>query len=86
MANSVRLCIDTECFMHFSNVLFSKESTIIKTVVCLGIYLYTYKTLIVLIDWLLEAVRTNSGYGMATVIYNNLLNLILGTVILLRSS
>ena len=33
-----------------------------------------------------EAVRTNPGYGMATLIYNNLLNLILGTVMLLRSS
>ena len=47
------------------------------------IYQYTYKTLVVLIDWLFEAVRTNPGYGMATLIYNNLLNLILGTVILL---
>ena len=27
-----------------------------------------------------EEVRTNPGYGMATLIYNNLLNLILGTV------
>ena len=27
--------------------------------------------------WLFEAVRTNPGYGMATLIYNNLLNLIL---------
>ena len=53
MANSVRLCIDTECFMHFSNVLFSKESTIIKTVVCLG----TYKTLIVLIDLMIDCLR-----------------------------
>ena len=35
---------------------------------------------------LIEAVRTNPGYGMATLIYNNLLNLISGTVILLRSS
>ena len=34
----------------------------------------------------LEAVHTNPGYGMAALIYNNLLNLILGTVILLRSS
>ena len=32
---------------------------------------------------LFEAVRTNPGYGMAAVFYNNLLNLILGTVILL---
>ena len=37
-------------------------------------------------SWLIEAVRTNPGYGMATLIYNNLLNLILGTVILLRSN
>ena len=55
-----------------------------------SIYLYTYKTLIILIVWLidclLEAVRTNPGYGMATLIYNNSLNLILGTVMLLRSS
>ena len=33
-----------------------------------------------------ESVRTNPGYGMATLIYNNLLNLILGTVILSRIS
>ena len=43
-----------------------------------------------MIDWLFvcmfEAVRTNPGYGMATLIYNNLLNLILGKVMLLRSS
>ena len=37
------------------------------------------------LDCLIEAVRTNPGYGMATLIYNNLLNLISGTVILLRS-
>ena len=43
--------------------------------------LYTYKTLIILIVCMFEAVRTNPGYGMATLIYNNLLNLILGTVI-----
>ena len=40
-------------------------------------------------DWLFicmfEAVRPNPGYGMAALIYNNLLNLILGTVIFLRS-
>ena len=30
-----------------------------------------------------EAVRTYLGYGMATLIYNNLLNLILGTVMFL---
>ena len=50
------------------------------------IYLYTYKSLVIFLDWLIEAVRTNPGYGMATLIYNNLLNLILGTVIILRSS
>ena len=32
--------------------------------------LYTYKTLVTLIDWLIEAVRTNPGYGMAILIYN----------------
>ena len=48
--------------------------------------MYTYKTLVVLLDCLFEAVRTNPGYGMATLIYNNLLNLILGTVMLLRSN
>ena len=56
----------------------------------LSIYLYTYKTLITLIVYLFvclfEAVRTNPGYGMATLIYNYLLNLISATVILLRSS
>ena len=55
----------------------------------LSISLYTYKTLITLIVCLFvclfEAVRTNPGYGMATLIYNNLLNLISGTVILLRN-
>ena len=30
-----------------------------------------------------EAVRTYPGYGMATLIHNNLLNLILGTVMFL---
>ena len=30
-----------------------------------------------LYDWLFEAVRTNPGYRMATLIYNNLFNLIL---------
>ena len=57
-------------------------------------YLYTYKTLITLIVcmfvWLFvclfEVVRSNPGYGMAALISNNLLNLISGTVILLRSS
>ena len=33
---------------------------------------------------LFEAVHTNPGYGMAALISNNLLNLILRTVILLR--
>ena len=55
-----------------------------------SIYLYTYKTLITLIVCLFvclfEAVRTNPGYGMTTLIHNNLLNLISGTVILLRIS
>ena len=37
-----------------------------------SILLYTYKSLIILIVWLIEAVRTNPGYGMATLIkYNN---------------
>ena len=39
-----------------------------------------------MLAWLIEAVRTNPGYGMATLIYNNLFNLILGTVMLLRSN
>ena len=51
-----------------------------------SIYLYTYKTLVVLLACLLEAVRTNPGYGMATLIYNNLINLLLCTVMLLRSN
>ena len=33
-----------------------------------------------------EAVRTYPGYGVATLIYNNLLNLILGTVFFLISN
>ena len=36
--------------------------------------LYTYQILVVLLAWLFEAVRTNPGFGMATLIYNNLLN------------
>ena len=51
-----------------------------------GENLYTYKTLITLFVCMFEAVRTNPGYGMADLISNNLLNIILGTVILLRSS
>ena len=39
-----------------------------------------------LIDCMFEAVRTNPGYGMATLIYNNLLNLIFGTIMFLGSS
>ena len=58
----------------------------IENGIYLSIYLYTYKTLITLFVWLFEAVHTNPGYGMAALIYNNLLNLILGTVIFLRSS
>ena len=62
--------------------------------VYLSIYIGTYKTLITLIVCLFgclivclfEAVRTNPGYGMAALISNNLLNLISGKVILLRSS
>ena len=46
--------------------------------------IYIYKTLITLFVCLFEAVRTNPGYGMAALISNNLLNLISGTVILLR--
>ena len=49
-------------------------------------YLSTYKTLVVMLACMFEAVRTYPGYGMATLIYNNLLNLILGTVMLLRSN
>ena len=60
-----------------------------KLLVVLSIYLYTYKTLITLIvclfGCLFEVVRTNPGYGMAALIYNNLLNLISGTEILLSS-
>ena len=52
----------------------------------LKIYLYTFKTLVVLLACLFEAVRMNPGYGMATLIYNNLLNLILSAVMLLRSN
>ena len=36
-----------------------------------------------LIGCMFEAERTYPGYGMATLIYNNLLNLILGTVMFL---
>ena len=51
------------------------------------INLHTYKTLVVLLGWLHPCVPTNPGYGMATLlIYTNLLNIILGTVMLLRSN
>ena len=36
--------------------------------------------------FLLAAVRTNPGYGMATLIYKDLLNLISSTVVLLKSN
>ena len=80
----------------FECVVIAWDSVIYKSKLLCGsinkhdIYLYTYKTLITLIVCLVvclfETVRTNPGYGMATLIYNNLLNLISGTVILLRSS
>ena len=34
------------------------------------IYLYTYKSLVTLIDCMFEAVRTTPGYEMATLIHN----------------
>ena len=51
-------------------------------------FLILFKILysIYLLDWLFEAVRTNPWYGMANLIYNNLLNLILGRVMLSRSN
>ena len=49
------------------------------------IYIPTYKTLTLIVCFF-EAVDTNPGYVMAALISNNLLNLISGTVILLRSS
>ena len=70
---------DVCCFPYIAKMAFHAKT----------VYLYTYKTLITLKLYvcLFEAVRTNRGYGMATLIYNNLLNyLISGTVILLRSS
>ena len=59
---------------------------LLRTIIYLSIYILIKLWSSWLYDWLLEAVRTNPGYGMATLIYNNLLNLILGTVISLRSS
>ena len=71
-----------------------KEKSVSKINFLFEVNLYTYKTLITLIVCMFvclfvcmfETVHTNPGYGMATLIYNNLLNLISGTVILLRSS
>ena len=54
--------------------------------------LYTYKSLVTLIDCMIDCmfeadcICLRPGYGMATLIYNNLLNLILVTVMFLRSS
>ena len=59
---------------------------IILFILSINLSIYTYKTLITLIVCLFETVRTNPGYGMATLISNNLFHLISGTVILLRSS
>ena len=54
---------------------------------CLSIYiLIKLWSPCLFVNCLFEAVRTNPGYGMAALISNNLLNLISGTVILLRSS
>ena len=49
-------------------------------------HIYIYILIKLWSSCLIAAMRTNHGYGMATLIYNNLLNLILGTVMLLRSN
>ena len=62
-----RLCLWSAIDWEPPNIFYKWEKLLL--------YLYTYKTLIILIVWLidclLEAVRTNPGYGMATLIYNN---------------
>ena len=67
----------------FSGFHFQESKILLMPSIYIG---PTYKTLIILIVYLFEAVRTNPGYGMAALISNHLLNLISGTVILLRSS
>ena len=87
-------------FFIESNHIFGKNSLSPITLEYWNIYYNKDRPVIIYIliklwsswlyDWLFvcvfEAVRTNPGYGMATLIYNNLLNLILGTVMLLRNS
>ena len=82
--------LEYKFLLFYEGIFFSREIFFLPTLNLISIYLYTYKTLITLIvclyDCLFEALRTNPGYGMAALISNNLLNLISGTVILLRSS
>ena len=74
-SNHFRISSTTRCVNYESNLYTYK--TLITLIVCLFVWLFVC---------LFETVRTNLGYGMATLIYNNLFNLISGTVILLRSS
>ena len=64
----------------------NREYFHISEVLLLSIYLLIKLWSSCLIACLIEAVRTNPGYGMATLIYNYLFNSILGTVMLLRSN
>ena len=84
-----KMCKNFMVIRHSIKELLAK-SMVTRPMKCIvgikNLPIYLKKTLVVLLACLLEAVRTNPGYGMATLIYNNLLNLILGTVMLLRSN
>ena len=65
-------CIQNDIhFIDREKILFESKIKKIRLFVCnLSIYIATYKTLVALIVCLFEAVRTNPGYGMSTLIYN----------------
>ena len=94
MINKWIICVHLKVVVPYSKRKRKKLEVSINDIMTdylyLSIYLSIYKLIKVwspwLIDCMFEAVRTNPGYGMATVIFNNLLNLILGTVMFLRSS
>ena len=65
----------------FSNIGCKKDQSIYILIKLWSPWLY-----VCLFGCLFEAVHTNPEYWMAALISNNLLNLISGTVILLRSS
>ena len=94
----LKMYLNTNYIDVFKNILINFVNTFLHyfqdIVLIHSIYLSIYILIklwsswlyVCMIDFMFEAVRTNPGYGMAALIYNNLLNLILGTVMLLRSS